>query len=122
MNGDGSVRTEDARTLTKKVLAWSTSEGNAPTLDEADSALALLTTYAKETRDTVTMACHRLPADSAVADRVQATLGEASRRLDHPLPARTCEAVVGRAQNIARLLEALLRAAVTTEHEGVDRP
>ncbi|OKJ55933.1 DUF6415 family natural product biosynthesis protein [Streptomyces sp. CB02115] len=122
MNGPGGVRTESARKLTKKVLAWSTSEEKAPTLEEADTALALLTTYGKEFRDTVTTAYHQLPAGSAVAERVQATLGEASRRLDHPLPERTRKAVVGRAQNIARLLEALLRAAATTEHEDVDRP
>ncbi|MGW1295873.1 DUF6415 family natural product biosynthesis protein [Streptomyces sp. NPDC002533] len=104
-----------------KVLAWSTSEEKGPSLDEADSTLALLTTYGKDLRDAVTAVCHRLPAGSAAAAGVQATLGEANRRLDHPLPARTRDVVVRRAQNLARLLEALARAVGTTQHEW-DRP
>lgn len=93
------------------VLAWNLT--NSPGFPAADVALGMveqLTVYGRIIADDLRTQCLNIPADSVAGRSAQATLSEASRRLHLPPPASTPQAAGHRAQNIARLVQGLLRA------------
>lgn len=104
------ARRTEARALVAEVQAWGTNSSELPTTDEATTAMNRLNSFGAEMRDAVNALCVGLPAGSGPYRSAQAILGEASRRLGRPPLGGTSEAVVRRAQNLARLVHGLLRA------------
>ncbi|MER5740152.1 hypothetical protein ABT117_31435 [Streptomyces sp. NPDC002262] len=100
-----------ARTLAEEVLAWAPDGEDRPSLDRAVTAVHQLNAYGERLRDAVQAGVR---PDSP--DRTLAVLGEARRRLGQPLTSPvppfvfTTDAVVRRAQNLARLVAGLLSA------------
>ncbi|WP_243088613.1 DUF6415 family natural product biosynthesis protein [Streptomyces sp. 891-h] len=92
------------------VLAWNLEGPAPPPVDVALSLARQFTEYGRIVADDLRAQCQLLPGDSYAVRCAGVTLGEASRRLQLALPDRTPQAAGHRAQNIARLLKALLRA------------
>ncbi|GHF33445.1 hypothetical protein GCM10010218_13180 [Streptomyces mashuensis] len=99
------------------VLAWNLNGPALPALDSALCMIEQLTDYGRIVANDLRAQCLKVPADSDARHNAQATLGEASRRLHLPPPYRTPQAAGRRAQNIARLVNALLRAVGEVSRE-----
>lgn len=100
----------EARALAAAVQTWGTNGSELPTADEATTAMHRLNSYGEGLRDAVSGVRDRQPTASGSSRSAQPILGEASRRLGGPPLGGTAEAVVRRAQNLARLVHGLLRA------------
>lgn len=103
----------EARALAAKVLLWGTEGHELPSTDEATSAMNRLNSDGADLCDAVNARCRELPTGSGPYRRAQVILGEASRRLGRPPLGAKADAVVRRAQNLARLVDGLLRALDT---------
>ncbi|MFF0628051.1 hypothetical protein [Streptomyces sp. NPDC004296] len=97
----------------KAVFGWEPQ--TAPDPETARAAVKLLDAHGRRAASDLRALSHQIPAESLLAVSLKATLGEASRRLGLPLPSD--EQVVNRAQNLARLVEALQRATDTAQGE-----
>jgi hypothetical protein len=75
------------------------------------------TDYGRIAADDLRTLCLSIPADSDTRRSAQATLNEASRRLYLSPPNATRQAAAHRAQNIARLVQGLLRATGQVREE-----
>ncbi|WP_208874845.1 DUF6415 family natural product biosynthesis protein [Streptomyces sp. PBH53] len=95
------------------VLRWDVNGDDLPAVDVVVGLVEQFTEYGRVIADDLRVQCLSIPADSDAGLSAAAILGEASRRLHLPPPYRTPQASVHRAQNIARLVKALLRAAGT---------
>ncbi|MFD3514884.1 DUF6415 family natural product biosynthesis protein [Streptomyces sp. NPDC058657] len=107
--------------LVEEVLAW---DLQGPELPEPASSLVLVeqfTTYGKVLADDLGTLCLNIRASSQAGNGAQATLNEASRRLHLSPPPPGPLAAAHRAQNLARLTQALLRSIdqVNDEHARV---
>ncbi|WP_432141134.1 DUF6415 family natural product biosynthesis protein [Streptomyces sp. bgisy084] len=108
----------EVRALVETALSWDVHGAGLPAVEDALSTAQAFTSYGRILIDDLRTQCLAL-ADSDVATRAQATLGEASRRL-HLLPLPTSaspRSAAQRAQNLARLLRSLLRT-VEQVHEA----
>ncbi|MGQ4490861.1 DUF6415 family natural product biosynthesis protein [Streptomyces sp. SAS_281] len=114
---DGTPNTEApdsrrtaARALVAEVQAWGKNGSELPETEEVATATDRLNSYGADLRDAVNAQCVDLSTESEPYRSAQAILGEASRRLGQPALGAGAEAVVRRAQNLARLVDGLLRA------------
>ncbi|MCK7622513.1 hypothetical protein MUU72_05215 [Streptomyces sp. RS10V-4] len=99
--------------LSDMVLAWEPQA--PPDTCTALNAVELLDEYGRRAERDLRALAHSVPVPPDIAARVQATLGEASRRLClRPPPAGH---TVRRAQNLVRLLQALHRATDLLDHD-----
>ncbi|WP_371792281.1 DUF6415 family natural product biosynthesis protein [Streptomyces sp. NBC_01471] len=104
--------------LVDTVLGW---DLDGPSLPEPEIALGMvehLTDFGRIAADALCTLCLSIPANSAAGQRAQATLSEASRRLYMPPPHVTRRAAAHRAQNLARLYRALVRATAQVEEQA----
>ncbi|MFF9313865.1 DUF6415 family natural product biosynthesis protein [Streptomyces sp. NPDC014748] len=93
------------------VLAWDLNGSPLPRVSEALAVIEQFTSYGRIVAADLHARCLDVPADSDAARTAQAVLGEASRRFNLSPPYYgTARAVGQRAQNAARLVQALLRA------------
>ncbi|MCX4677636.1 DUF6415 family natural product biosynthesis protein [Streptomyces sp. NBC_01433] len=99
------------------VLAWDLTNPALPTMDVALNMLDELTSHGRIIARDLSALSLSLPSNSEAGITAQATLGEASRRLNISPPAGTPRATAGRAQNVARLFRALLRAVAAVRAE-----
>ncbi|MEE1797521.1 DUF6415 family natural product biosynthesis protein [Streptomyces sp. JV176] len=97
--------------LVESALAWDLNGGILPTGNDALRMAEQFADYGRIVADDLRTLVLSIPADSDVAIRAQATLSEASRRLPLPPPPDTPRAAGRRAQNLARLVQGLCRAA-----------
>ncbi|WP_371792989.1 DUF6415 family natural product biosynthesis protein [Streptomyces sp. NBC_01471] len=96
--------------LVKTSLCWNlNSSDDLPALAVSLDVLEQCTSYGQALEGDLRERCDGLPVQSAAYRRAQETLGEAGRRLHGPAPARTAFAAARRAQNVARLVQTLLR-------------
>ncbi|MFJ2217654.1 DUF6415 family natural product biosynthesis protein [Streptomyces sp. NPDC101062] len=96
---------------TDVVLNWSPKDPGLPAVDAVQSVVEQLTEYGRSIAGQLPTQILSIPADSGAGISARAALGEASGRLNLPPPAGTLYAAVHRAQNLARLVQALCRAA-----------
>ncbi|WP_232793456.1 MULTISPECIES: DUF6415 family natural product biosynthesis protein [unclassified Streptomyces] len=99
------------------VLAWDLTNPALPPKDVALNMLDELASHGRIIARDLTALSLSLLSHSEAGITAQATLGEASRRLNLSPPAGTPRATAGRAQNVARLLRALLRAVAAVRAE-----
>ncbi|MFG2141860.1 DUF6415 family natural product biosynthesis protein [Streptomyces sp. NPDC048650] len=111
----------EIRALAKTALAWKLDTSGLPTVEDALSITERFTGYGRTIANDLCIQCLSLPADSGAARSAQVTLGEASRRLYLDPLAGTASpwAAAHRAQNLARLVTSLLRAAGAVSEELV---
>ncbi|MGX1851106.1 DUF6415 family natural product biosynthesis protein [Streptomyces sp. NPDC055299] len=97
--------------LVETALSWDAS-ANLPAVEDALSMAKEFTSYGQSLVDGLRTQCLNLVANSDVAVIAHATLGEASRRLALRPLARSASprSAAQRAQNLARLVQSLLRA------------
>ncbi|MER7224274.1 DUF6415 family natural product biosynthesis protein [Streptomyces rubradiris] len=114
---------EQILAATGLVLDWDLDGSSLPPVDEALGLVEQFTTFGRDLAGDLRDLCLGLPDDSRVGQAAHVTLGEASGRLYLPPPAGTPRAAAHRAQNLARLFEALLRAveAVSNERDRTGR-
>lgn len=107
------------RAVVDRVLAWDLAgpAADLPGTDVAADLLDQLTAHARNLSARLEFDYRMLPPSSQARPTATAVLGEASRRLDQRSPVHTMPAVAGRAQNIARLVRALARAADAVRSE-----
>ncbi|MEV6424732.1 DUF6415 family natural product biosynthesis protein [Streptomyces sp. NPDC051662] len=105
-------------------LAWNLEGPDLPAVDIALSLIEQFTEYGRTVADELRTLLLGIPADSDAVISARAALGEASRRLHLPPPSSTPHAAGQRAQNLARLVQGLVRAAgrVAEEQARVRRP
>ncbi|MGW2840591.1 DUF6415 family natural product biosynthesis protein [Streptomyces sp. NPDC001493] len=94
-----------------RVLAWDLTRPSTDlaALDVTEGLLDDLTSHARTLAARLDFDYRTLPPTSHAVPTARAVLGEAARRLDLPSPAHP-RAMAVRAQNVARLVHALLRA------------
>lgn len=100
----------DALRRIEKVLAWDVKSDQLPNCQETASVIKQLVTYGLGATEELRDLCRSFPADSPVYRVARYTLNEADRRLHLPPPRLTPQAMMQRAQNVARLIRALLAA------------
>ncbi|MGA5266258.1 DUF6415 family natural product biosynthesis protein [Streptomyces lydicamycinicus] len=98
--------------LVATALSWDVHGTDLPAVEDALSMAKEFTSYGRIILDDLRTQCLNLVADSDIAAIAHATLGEASRRLYlRPLAGSTSpRSAAQRAQNLARLVQSLLRA------------
>jgi DNA-binding CsgD family transcriptional regulator len=96
--------------LAEAATSWDLNGQSLPDLDDALALVEQFTDYGRIVADDLRTLCLSIPADSSVGVSAQATLSEASRRLYLPPPSATQQPAARRAQNLARLVQALVRA------------
>ncbi|MFF8387760.1 DUF6415 family natural product biosynthesis protein [Streptomyces kanasensis] len=99
----------DIRDLADTVLAWRLT-GGLPDADTAAQAVEQLKAHGLVLEEELRTARSSLAPRSPLWSRTGATLSEAGGRLRAPLSARSVGGIVVRAQNLARLVHALLNA------------
>lgn len=95
--------------LVETVLSWDLNRGSLPEVDVSLDLVKAFTAYGRVLEGELAAVCRRLPADSDLRCGPQATLSEAARRLYMPPPGCSERGAAHRAQNLARLIQALLR-------------
>ncbi|MFF2331424.1 MULTISPECIES: DUF6415 family natural product biosynthesis protein [unclassified Streptomyces] len=107
------------RAVVDRVLAWDLAgpAADLPDTDVAADLLDQLTAHARNLAARLEFDYRTLPPASQTRPTATAVLGEASRRLDQRPPVHATRAVARRAQNIARLVRALARAADAVRSE-----
>ncbi|MFJ9416708.1 DUF6415 family natural product biosynthesis protein [Streptomyces sp. NPDC101227] len=95
--------------LVETVLSWDLNRGSLPEVDVSLDLVKAFTAYGRVLEGDLAAVCRRLPADSDLRRGTQATLSEAARRLYMPPPVGSERGAAQRAQNLARLIQALLR-------------
>ncbi|MFG3136589.1 DUF6415 family natural product biosynthesis protein [Streptomyces sp. NPDC048211] len=103
----------DVLALVGRALSWGPASADFPTVEEALELAKGFTTYGRIVADDLSIVIAGIPSDSPVGRRAQATLDEASRRLTlKPLGLTVApRSAAHRAQNLARLVQALSRVA-----------
>ncbi|MFE4610859.1 DUF6415 family natural product biosynthesis protein [Streptomyces niveus] len=98
--------------LIEKALSWDLSGPELPVAEAALDMAERFTPFGRNTAEDLRALCLSIPADSHAHVGAQATLTEAARRLNLKPLARTTgqRSAAQRAQNLARLVQALLRA------------
>lgn len=98
--------------LVGRALSWDPASADFPPADEALELAREFTAYGRIVANDLSVAIAGMPSDSPDVHRAQATLSEASRRLGlTPLgPTVASRMAAQRAQNLARLVQALNRA------------
>lgn len=98
--------------LVGRALSWDPASADFPPADEALELAGVFTAYGRIVANDLSVAIAGMPSDSPDVRRAQATLSEASRRLGlMPLgPTVAPRMAAQRAQNLARLVQALNRA------------
>ncbi|MET7716309.1 hypothetical protein [Streptomyces sp. NPDC005407] len=98
--------------LVEAAVPWDLSGPDLPTVQVSLDMAEQFTHYGRIVADDLRTQCLGIPADSAVGRSAQATLSEAARRLNLKPLARTAgqRSAARRAQNLARLVQALNRA------------
>ncbi|MFI9052407.1 DUF6415 family natural product biosynthesis protein [Streptomyces sp. NPDC053427] len=112
-----ALDTDEILALVKTALSWDVHGAGLPAVEDALSMAQELTSYGRGIVEDLRTQCLDILADSEVAVRAQATLGEASRRLYlRPLEGSASpRSAAQRAQNLARLVQSLLRAVVQVD-------
>ncbi|MFI9078771.1 hypothetical protein ACIGW8_20225 [Streptomyces sioyaensis] len=112
-----SLDADEILALVETALSWDVHGAGLPAVEDALSMAKEFTIYGRGIVEDLRTQCLDILADE-VAVRAQATLGEASRRLYlRPLAGSASpRSAAQRAQNLARLVQSLLRAV-----EQVDR-
>lgn len=105
MTGLQPEQRQEAWELSRRVLSWEETRPVA----EAHSTATELCRRGQVIRTAVLDANRQRTTDSTVAACIQATVGEARRRLSLSPPA-TSKSATRHAQSLARLIQALLRA------------
>ncbi|WP_435244248.1 DUF6415 family natural product biosynthesis protein [Streptomyces sioyaensis] len=95
--------------LVETVLSWDLNRGSLPETDVSLKLVKEFTDYGRVLEGDLATVCRRLPADSDLRCGAQATLSEAARRFHMPPPGGSARGAAHRAQNLARLIQALLR-------------
>ncbi|MFE6737535.1 DUF6082 family protein [Streptomyces tubercidicus] len=105
--------------LVETALSWDVHGADLPAVADALSMAQEFTSYGRIIVDELRTQCLNIVADSDVAARAAATLGEASRRLYlRPLAGSAApRSAAQRAQNLARLVQSLLRAVEQVNEE-----
>lgn len=98
--------------LVEEALAWDLDGSVLPVADVALDMAERFSPYGRIVAEDLRAQCLTIPADSDARVGVQATLSEAARRLNLKPLARAVgrRSAAQRAQNLARLVQALLRA------------
>ncbi|MBK3639480.1 DUF6415 family natural product biosynthesis protein [Streptomyces sp. MBT33] len=98
--------------LVATALSWDLYGHGLPAVDVALGMAETFSRYGRNIADELRTQCLSVPADSWAGLGAQATLGEAGRRLTlRPLaPTAAPRSAAHRAQNLARLVQALTRA------------
>ncbi|MGB8944196.1 MAG: DUF6415 family natural product biosynthesis protein [Streptomyces sp.] len=119
-NLHGSPDTTQLRQLVEQAFAWDlrSSEG-VPEVDHTLGVIEGIRDQASLLSAVLQAAVERMPQDSDLCRRVQATLREARGRLTDGVPPERHRAAA-RAQNLARLGQALLQAVHLVEREAPD--
>lgn len=106
--------------LVEAALAWDLNGPHLPAVQDALSMAEQFTNHARTIADDLRTRSLGIPADSDAGSGAQATLGEAARRLSlKPLaPSAAPRSAAHRAQNLARLVQALNRAI---DHVGEEQ-
>ncbi|MFF5719275.1 DUF6415 family natural product biosynthesis protein [Streptomyces buecherae] len=114
------LRRADVTRQIEAVLARKTTGPDLPPQIATTNVIKNLTTYGLDVVTELETLCGDLPADSRAAGTALYTLAEAERRLHLPPPGPTPQAAMKRAQNLARLINALHGAidSVTSEQAG----
>ncbi|MFC8125397.1 DUF6415 family natural product biosynthesis protein [Streptomyces sp. NPDC057302] len=119
-NFHGTPETTQLRQLVEQTLAWDLrSPEDVPEVDHTLGVIEGIREQASLLSDVLQAAVERMPQDSDVCRRVQATLSEARGRLTYGAPPERHRAAA-RAQNLARLGQALLQAVHLVEREAPD--
>ncbi|MEU1273505.1 DUF6415 family natural product biosynthesis protein [Streptomyces sp. NPDC005799] len=111
--------------VVEAALQWDLNSTDLPPVDVALDMAEQFTRYGRMVADELRTQCLRIPADSDAGLGAQATLGEAARRLNLKPLARSAapRSAAHRAQNLARLVQALNRAMdQVREEEAVSAP
>lgn len=110
---------EGIRADTALVLAWHLTgpAADLPPVDVAEDLLDQVRAHGRALAARLEFDYRTLPPTSQAAAVARIVLGETARRLDELPPAQTSRAVAGRAQNLARLVRALDRAAIAVRAE-----
>ncbi|MFF8789203.1 DUF6415 family natural product biosynthesis protein [Streptomyces sp. NPDC015125] len=107
-----ALGTDEVLALVETALSWDLHGAGLPAVEDALSMAEEFTRYGRGIVEDLRTQCLDILADSEAAARAQATLGEASRRLYlQPLAGSASpRSAAQRAQNLARLVQSLLRA------------
>ncbi|MEV7383867.1 DUF6415 family natural product biosynthesis protein [Streptomyces lydicus] len=95
--------------LVETVVSWDLNRGSLPETDISLKLVKEFTAYGRVLGGDLATVCRRLLADSDLRCGAQATLREAARRFHMPPPGGSARGAAHRAQNLARLVQALLR-------------
>ncbi|MFD4476010.1 DUF6415 family natural product biosynthesis protein [Streptomyces sp. NPDC058471] len=118
-NFHGTPETTQLRQLVEQTLAWDLRPEDVPEVDHTLGVIEDIRKQASLLSDVLQAAVEQMPQDSDLCRRVQATLSEARGRLTDRIP-REQRRAAERAQNLARLGQALLQAVHLVEHEAPD--
>ncbi|MFD7429700.1 DUF6415 family natural product biosynthesis protein [Streptomyces sp. NPDC059818] len=105
--------------LIEKALSWDLGGADLPAVGAALDIARQLTAYGRVVAEGLHVQCRSIPADSDARLGARATLGEANARLYlKPLAATTTPRnAAARAQNLARMVQALNRATARVGEE-----
>ncbi|WP_327352753.1 DUF6415 family natural product biosynthesis protein [Streptomyces sp. NBC_01304] len=93
------------------VLDWDLSSPDVPSAADSVAVVEQFTAYSQVLAKDLRTLCLSILADSEVGVRARSILGETSGRLSAPLPSPLTDRYAARrAQNLARLIQGLLRA------------
>ncbi|WP_406220881.1 DUF6415 family natural product biosynthesis protein [Streptomyces decoyicus] len=103
---------DEVLALVETALSWDLYGTDLPAVEDALSMAKEFTAHGRIIVEDLRTGCLDILADSDVAASAQATLGEAGRRLYlRPLAGSASpQSAAHRAQNLARLVESLIRA------------
>ncbi|MGD6751956.1 DUF6415 family natural product biosynthesis protein [Streptomyces sp. BH105] len=109
--------------LVEEALSWDLNSPDLPSVTSALNMARQFTTYGRLIAEDLRAQCRSVPADSDFHLRARATLSEADARLNlKPLaPSTTPRSAAHRAQNLARLVQALNRASAQASPSGHPR-
>ncbi|WP_328373277.1 hypothetical protein OG800_50005 (plasmid) [Streptomyces sp. NBC_00445] len=96
--------------LAEAAAGWELTGQNLPPLSHALALVEQFTEYGRMAADDLRTLCLSIPADSNAGVIAQSTLIQAARQLYSPPPHASQLIAARRAQNLARLVQALNRA------------
>lgn len=106
--------------LVETVLSWDLNRESLPEIDVSLKLVKEFTAYGRVLEGNLATVCRRLAADSDLRCGAQATLSEAARRFHMPPPGGSARGAAHRAQNLARLIQALLRGTGSASPAAAD--
>ncbi|MCL7376996.1 DUF6415 family natural product biosynthesis protein [Streptomyces sp. 35G-GA-8] len=108
--------------LVETALGWDLQSQSLPELGEALDLVTQFTVYGRVVADDLRTLCFSIPADSDAGRTAQAALSESTRRPHLPPPTATQPAAAQRAQHLARLIKALVRATGQVNEAQAEGP